>query len=73
MLLLSDPSFKDGRWMTTLSESMWSSTSQSSWTDPYHLLVKMLFEIGSLGFVQPSDRPVMYSYDNPDFANDILT
>ena len=70
MLLLSDPSFDGVRWMTTLSESMWSSTSGSSWTDLYHPLIKMLFEIGFIGFVQPSDKPVMYSYKNPDFAND---
>lgn len=70
MLLLSEPSFLGIRWMTTLSEPMWSSTSDSSWTDLYHPLVKMLFEIGFIGMIQHSDGPVTYSYDNPDFAND---
>ena len=70
MLLLSDPSFLGVRWMTTLSEPMWSSTRDSSWTDLYHPLVKMLFEIGFIGIVQHSGGPMMYSHDNPDFAND---
>jgi hypothetical protein len=70
MLLLSDPNFQGVRWMTTLSESMWSSTNESSWADLYHPLAKMLYEIGFIGFVQSPDKPVMYSYDNPDFAND---
>jgi hypothetical protein len=70
MLLLSDPSFLGVRWMTTLSESMWSSTSDSSWTDLYHPLMKMLFEIGFIGIVQHSDGPTIFSYNNPDFAND---
>jgi hypothetical protein len=71
MLLPSDPSFNGVRWMTTLSEPMWSSSDNSSWTDLYHPLLKMLFEIGFIGFVQPSGKPVMYSYDNPDFANNL--
>jgi hypothetical protein len=58
--------------MTTLSEPMWSSTDGSSWADLYHPLVRMLFEIGFIGFLQPSDRPVTYSYENPDFANNHL-
>lgn len=72
MLLLSDPSFQGVRWMTSLSESMWSSTSESSWEDLYHPLARMLFEIGFIGFVQSPGSPVMYSYENPDFANDLL-
>lgn len=72
MLLLSDPGFQGVRWMTTLSEPMWSSTKGSSWTEVYHPLVRMLYEIGFIGFVQTPDGSATYSYDNPDFANDPL-
>lgn len=72
MLLLSDPGFQGVRWMTTLSEPMWSSTSESSWTELYQPLVRMLYEIGFIGFVQTPAGSATYSYDNPDFANDPL-
>lgn len=72
MLLLSDPDFQGVRWMTTLSEPMWSSTNGSSWTELYHPLVRMLYEIGFIGIAQTEAGPAMFSYKNPDFANDQL-
>jgi hypothetical protein len=72
MLLPSNPDFLGIRWMTALSESMWSSSSDSSWVELYHPLAKMLYEIGFIGFAHSPGGVPVYSYENPDFANDPL-
>lgn len=70
MLLLSDPGFAGVRWMTTLSEAMWTSTGKESWTDIYQALAKLLYEVGFIGFAQTPRGAPVYSYESPDFAND---
>lgn len=70
MLLLSDQNFAGIRWMTTLSETMWTSTGSASWTDLYQPLAKLLYEVGFVGFAQSRGGTAIYSYENVDFAND---
>jgi hypothetical protein len=72
MLLLSDPSFRGVRWMTTLSESMWGANGDQSWTDLYQPLVKMLYDVGFVGLVQSPNGSALYSYEKPDFADNPL-
>jgi hypothetical protein len=71
MLLLSDPSFGGERWMTALSAPMWNSTGEQSWTDLYQPLVKMLYDIGFIGF-QSAGMSALYSYEKPELADNPL-
>jgi hypothetical protein len=68
MLLLSDRNFRGVRWMTALSEVMWTSTGEESWADLYQPLVRMLYEIGFIGFARPPGTTPIYSYDDMGLA-----
>ena len=68
MLLLSDPNFRGVRWLTELSESMWTSVGKSSWSELYQPLTKMLYEIGFLGVTRPNNTFV-YSHDDARYAD----
>jgi hypothetical protein len=48
---------------------MWASTGGESWTYLYHPLARLLFQVGFIGFAQSPGGAVVYSYENPDFAN----
>jgi hypothetical protein len=69
MLLLSDPNFRGVRWMTALSEAMWSSGEEKSWTDIYQPLTKMLYEAGFIGLAGSSTGGKVYAYDDPGLAD----
>jgi hypothetical protein len=73
MLLLTDRSFSGVRWMTRLSEKMWSSTGNQSWADLYQPLTEMLYEIGFVGFIFNNNHAQIYSYDDPALADNLST
>lgn len=71
MLLLSDPGFNGVRWMTALSEKMWTATGDQSWADLYQPLTQMLYEISFVGLIFPGSRTAIYSYDDPALSDNL--
>ena len=43
------------------------------WSEMYHPLVKMLFNIGFLGCSLGRKNPVVYSHDDADFIDKVAT
>jgi hypothetical protein len=68
MLLPSDHTFPGVRWMTELSEPMWSASGDGDWADLYRPLVKLLYQFGLIGCSRSSGGPVVYAYEDPDFT-----
>lgn len=67
-LLPARDDFPGVRWMTQLSEPIWSGIGASDWVELYRLLIQLLFDIGFLGLRGP-DGKIRYSYDSPQHAD----
>jgi hypothetical protein len=69
ILLASDHKFPGLQWLTELSSTFWDGEGASDWAEIYHPLIRMLFNIGFIGYSKgPGHKPV-YAYDDPDFAD----
>lgn len=69
MLLVADPDFQGTRWLTKLSEPMWSGFSDQGWVDLYQPLIKMLYTIGFVGFSSSKQKVPVFSYDDAQLAD----
>lgn len=66
-LLAADPGFSGTRWLTDLSEPVWSG-SADDWIDTYQRLAAFVYSLGFIG-ISPSEgaRPI-FAEDDPSFA-----
>lgn len=80
-LLIYDESFPGGVWMESVSRLMWSGEDLEEQVR-YQPLIKLLFNLGFIGFVRsktetvrservPVDDPAIFSYDDPHHADHI--
>lgn len=65
MLMLSDPEFSGVRWLTDRSAGMWASDADSSWTDMYGALVRLLFDVGFIGCATRAAAAPIFHMDDP--------
>jgi hypothetical protein len=72
ILLLAEKDFSGVRWMTDLSEPLWSGATQD-WNEMYHPLFRLLFNLGFLGCRLSSSGAVeeFYNYDRPEFGESV--
>jgi hypothetical protein len=64
MLLLSDGAFPGVRWLTDLSQAMWSASGDQSWFSLYQPLTAVLYGFGFIGCSRGSSAaPVFYLDD----------
>lgn len=68
VLLPASDGFPGVRWMTQLSEPLWSGMGTSDWVELYRLLIQLLFDIGFLG-LRGQNGKIRYSYDSPQHAD----
>lgn len=67
-LLLAEANFEGVRWVTEITEPMWTGGSApEDWTDSYQPVVALLYDIGFLG-ITDSSGITHYSYDAPGYA-----
>lgn len=70
MLLLSEPKFAGVRWMTDVTDAMWNSEPETSWSDLYQPLLKVLFTIGLIGCSRSDNiRRAVFYPDDPQFID----
>jgi hypothetical protein len=70
-LLLAQGDFKGVRWMTELSEPLWSGSGSQDWAESYQPLVRMLYDIGFLGIVTRSTG-LHFAYGDHGYADSLL-
>ncbi|MHB8435830.1 MAG: P-loop ATPase, Sll1717 family, partial [Acidimicrobiales bacterium] len=70
-LLPTQDTFAGVRWMTTMTEALWSGNSRSDWSEQYQELVKLLYDIGFLG-VRGLARDLHYSYTDIGFCDSLV-
>lgn len=66
-LLLSDPNFDGTMWLTEMSTPIWNAQTGDLFSDSYQPLFSLLFSVGLLG-VAVDRRPIVFTYDDPEFA-----
>lgn len=66
-MLLAEPDFLGKDWMEKLTARIWDSKVRD-WTDEYHPLFQLLFDIGFLGCSMPNNGEEIYNHDQPRFA-----
>jgi hypothetical protein len=82
-LLTSDKGFNGTQWMTELSASIWNHSPCDDSAEVYQPLICLLYNVGFIGLTTSRretiesevclvDKPVLYSYDEPNFP-DYLT
>ncbi|GIH21295.1 hypothetical protein Raf01_94670 [Rugosimonospora africana] len=69
MELIADYRFQGVQWLTEVSAPFWNGGASDDWADSYHLLVKLLYDIGFLGLQGPRDREATFGQDEPEFAD----
>ncbi|MEU8092921.1 P-loop ATPase, Sll1717 family [Micromonospora chalcea] len=69
--LLADYKFDGVQWLTEVSEPFWNGAPEDDWADGYHLIVKLLFDIGFLGVMPDKAKKVVYGYDYPEYADSV--
>lgn len=67
-LLPAQDDFPGVRWMTRVSEPLWSGAGIRDWPDLYQPMVQLLFDVGFLGIRSHGQR-VQYSYSSPGYAD----
>ena len=81
-LLTTSDDFPGTVWMTNLAAPIWSSSVSDEPAEAYQPLIRLLHNVGFLGFItserdpavpdwQLVDEPVIYSHDNPDFPDHV--
>lgn len=69
MMLLSEPSFVGVRWLTEVTNCMWTAGPNATWSEMYQPLVRTLYGIGLVGCApRPSASPVFH-VDDPLFVD----
>ena len=68
-LLVASHTFAGVVWMTALATNIWAGSHDATWVDQYQALVRLLFQIGFLGFARPGRSDPLYSYDDLGFAD----
>ena len=68
VLLIASPNFAGTDWMTTMSEHIWSGSNVSDWKVDYYPLIRFLFNIGFIGVRRSGQKPFLFAYDDPQFA-----
>ena len=69
-MLLADQTFRGVRWLTDLTESLWSSGDDDDWSEIYGPLIRLLFDIGFLGLRRASK--IFYAHTDPGFTDSQL-
>lgn len=69
VLLLGDPRFGGGLWMTELAEPALNGLHDNNFAASYQPIIRFLFGIGFLGCIQPGYRNQIYAYDQPDLMD----
>lgn len=69
MLLLSEPKFAGVRWMTDVTDAMWSSGPDTPWFDLYQPLLKVIFTVGLIGCSRSDIRRATFYSDDPLFID----
>jgi hypothetical protein len=67
-LLVSDRDFEGTRWVLLLADPLWNGTLTVTWYDSYHMIVKLLFDIGFIGIAKDG-RSFKYFYDEMNLAD----
>jgi hypothetical protein len=70
-LLTTQDTFAGVRWMTDMTEALWSGTGSTDWATQYQELVKLLYDIGFIG-IRESGRDLHYSYVDIGFADSLV-
>lgn len=64
--LISEPTFEGTHWLTELSNPIWNAHSKDHWSECYHPLIRLLYNIGLIGVSsRPSGRP-QFSIEHPN-------
>jgi hypothetical protein len=67
-LLLAEPEFEGVRWLTDVTEPIWSGgVEPQEWADSYQPLVQLMYDIGFLGV--GSAGAMNFSQEQPGFAD----
>ena len=69
MMLLSNPSFEGVRWLTDVTNCMWTAGPNATWFEMYQPLVKVLYSIGLVGCSQRLSSPPVFHIDDPLFVD----
>lgn len=68
-LLLGDQQFRGANWLTPLCEQLWAAGGcQQTWQELYGPLISLLYNISLLGIAQAPNKPAIYSYMDPNLA-----
>jgi hypothetical protein len=65
----ADSSLEGVQWRTDLAESVLKGMAGQEWADAYQPLLRLLFNLGFLGFSKSRSLAATYLNDDPDFAN----
>lgn len=71
VMLLADDSFTGSKWMTGLADSVMDGMAGQRWIDIYYSLIRLLFNLGFLGFAATKSSKVTYVNDDPEFAEQL--
>lgn len=67
-LLAVEPDFDGTRWLTDLSEPLWSG-SDDDWVDTYQRLVDFVYSLGLIGIAAAEGGHPIFAEDDPAFAS----
>ena len=69
MLLPSNPKFEGVKWLTDLSNSMWTAPQSATCFDMYQPLASTLYAIGLVGVSSKSSATPRFLTDHPDYLD----
>lgn len=67
-LLAADPSFEGTRWLTDLSEPLWSGSNED-WVETYQRLAEFVYSMGFVGVAPDQSRAPTFAEEDPSFVS----
>jgi hypothetical protein len=71
ILLFADGTSPGTQWLTELAQLIMDGMTGRQWEDTYHPMLRLLFNVGFLGFATSASSKVTYISDDPEFAEQL--